>query len=130
MLIKLWERLHGYDKWTPVDAIVQSSDLAEVDFGPRPGRNEKPTLTEWESSCTIMWVDSDGKRHTARFEVREGSPLFQLYGGQKVGIRYDPSAPDRFYLPGVLKSKVFSTIKWLILTVIFALIALFILWIH
>ncbi len=130
MLAKLWERMEGYDRWIPVEATIESSELAEVEVGPGAGKGNKQPLKEWRSFCTISWVDSNGGEHKARFEVSEGSPLFQLYEGQTVAIRYDPGTPNEFYLPGVLKSKVVSTLTRWTLIVVLALIALFILFIH
>ena len=130
MLAKLWEHLHGYDRWVPAEATIESSELAKIEVGPAAGKGAKQPLTEWRSFCTISWVDPDGRKHTARFEVGESSPLFQLYDGQTVGIRYNPGAPDEFYLPGVRKSKVISTLKWWTLTVLVALILLLFLFIH
>ncbi len=113
MLIEIWERLRGYDKWIQMEATIKSSNLAEVEIGRvRTNRwtNSEP-VDEWKSSCTLIWKDNSGNPHENEFEVAEDSPLFQLYDGQTVTIRFNPANPDQFYLRGVSGSKVHTWIK-------------------
>jgi hypothetical protein len=124
MLIEIWERLRGYDRWVQAEAGVKSSKLAEVQvFNSRAAK-------EWRSASTLEWTDEAGKKHTASYVVSDNSPLFQLYEGQKINIRFNPANPNEFYLPGVLKSRVMSAIKWTVLTILVSVVALFILFIH
>jgi hypothetical protein len=124
MLIEIWERLRGYDKWVETEATINSSRLADVElFNSRAAR-------EWRSASTLAWTDQAGQQHSASFEVSDNSPLFQLYEGQTVTIRCNPANPNEFYLPGVLKSRVMSGIKWTVLTIAVAAAALFILLVH
>jgi hypothetical protein len=105
MLIELWERLRGYDKWVETDAKIQSSNLSEEQIAEVYGRSGVyETVSEWQSTNTIMWTDASGKEHSAEYEVDEDSPLFQLYDGQTVTIRYNPANPDEFYLRGLASS--------------------------
>jgi hypothetical protein len=96
MLIEMWERLRGYDKWVETEAAIKSSELAEVEVRRiRPNRfSEAEPVDEWHSTCELAWTDKAGTQHTDQFEVAEGSPLFQLYDGQTVNIRYDPANPS------------------------------------
>jgi len=113
MLIEIWERLRGYDKWIQTEATIKSSNLAEVEIGRiLNGRwfNSDP-VDEWKSSCMLTWVDNSGNPHENEFEVAEDSPLFQLYDGQTVTIRYNPTNPDQFYLRGISGSKVHTWLK-------------------
>ena len=82
MLIEIWERLRGYDKWIQTEATIKSSDLEEVEVGGANSRYyiDQP-IDEWGSFCEIVWTDASGKLHTAEYEVSENSPLFQLYDG-------------------------------------------------
>jgi hypothetical protein len=113
MLIELWERLRGFDKWTQTEAKIKSSNLAEVEIGSvRVSRwSDSETVDEWESNCTLAWTDAAGKPHEADFTVAEDSSLFQLYDGQTVTIRYNPSNPDQFHLRGVFGSKFHTGLK-------------------
>jgi hypothetical protein len=113
VLIEIWERLRGFDKWVQTEATIKSSDLAEVNIGDirtSPWVHSQ-SVEEWNSSCALKWIDHSGNSHENEFEVAEESPLFQLYDGQTVAIRYNPSNPDQFYLRGVSGSKVHTFIK-------------------
>lgn len=106
MLIELWERLRGYDKWIPVEARIQSSTLSEEQIGEIHSRytGEYEPVYEWESENVLTWTDKSGQEHSASYKVNEDSPLFQLYDGQTVTIRYNPANPDEFYLRGLASS--------------------------
>jgi hypothetical protein len=114
MLIEIWERLRGLDKWTRTEATIKSSDLKEVEVGSARGTrfSQRDPIVEWQSTCVVAWTDAAGNPHSAAFAVSENSPLFQLYDGQTVTICYNPSRPDQYYLRGVLASKLVSTLKW------------------
>lgn len=115
MLIEIWEKLRGYDKWTQVDARIQSSNLDEVQVMAVPdGYGRVQTADEWQSTCGISWTDSTGKEHKAEYKVSENSPLFQLYDGQTIAIRYNPANPDKFYQRDVSRAKLMMTLKWTI----------------
>jgi hypothetical protein len=105
MLIEVWERLRGYDKWTPAVATVQSSTLAGVGFGNAGKKGGgKELVFGWQSVCRIVWQDHHCIQRSAAFEASEGSPLYQLREGDTVDIRFNPDRPAEFYLPGLLKS--------------------------
>jgi uncharacterized protein DUF3592 len=115
MLIELWEKIRGYDKWRPVEAKILSSKLDDVQVLAVPdGFGRVQTGDEWQSTCGISWTDANGKEHQARFKVSEDSPLFQLYDGQTLEIRYNPENPDQFYQRGVAHAKLMMTLKWTI----------------
>jgi hypothetical protein len=110
MLIELWERLRGFDKWTQTQAKIKSSNLAEVEIGKIPTSilgswGSFEAIVEWQSTCLVTWTEASGKSHEAEFKVAENSPLFQLYDGQTVTIRYNPANPDQFHLRGLLGSR-------------------------
>ncbi len=105
MLIALWERLRGYDKWPQAEATIKSSNLSEEKIGEVYNRYaENDPIYEWESTNTLAWTDAAGLQHTVHYTVNEDSPLFQLYDGQTVTIRYNPANPEQFYLRGVASS--------------------------
>jgi hypothetical protein len=97
MLIELWERLRGYDKWIETEATVESSRVENIQF-----RN----AGYQQSDDVLLWTDRKGERHRAYFEARAGSPPYDLVQGSKVVIRYDPANPDRYYLCELLKNRV------------------------
>jgi hypothetical protein len=122
MLIELWEKLRGYDKWTETTATIQSSKLAEEQIGEVYNRySENEPVYEWESTNTLAWADASGNRHTAEYQVSEDSPLFQLYDGQTVTIRYNPVKPDQFYLRGVSNSHAGTVFNGKILPLLYAM---------
>lgn len=106
--IDLWERLRGYDKWTPAVATVQSMELSRV--GEIGGDKSKPPVAVgWESVCRISWQDQNQTEHTAVFEAYEESPLYQLMEGDTVDIRFNPAKPSEYYLPGLIQSGLSKT---------------------
>jgi hypothetical protein len=105
MLIEIWERMRGYDKWPQVTGTIQSSTLAEEKIGEVYNQyTANDPIYEWESTNTLAWTDASGNQHAAEYKVNEDSPLFQLYDGQSVTIRYNPADPGQFYLRGVTSS--------------------------
>ena len=111
MLIANWWRLRGCDKWPQVEAKILSSELrepfaADFDLGPSSSSDD-----ECESMCTISWTDASGKEHISEYAVLESSPLFQLYDGQTVTIRYNPANPDDFYLREAAVSQVANALR-------------------
>ena len=105
MLIELWERLRGYDKWIEAEATIQSSNLTEERIGEEKHRfTEDEPIYEWQSMNSVAWKDLTGQLHTGQYRVSENSSLFQVYDGQTVKIRYSPNNPDKFYLRGVIQS--------------------------
>lgn len=101
MLIEIWERLRGYDKWIETEAKVESSKV-------------KKTATygnSWASEDELAWTDRSGKTQRARFNVPDGSPLFQLIGGETVMIQYDPTEPDRYYFRELFQTRARTAFK-------------------
>src|SRR5580692_5856542 len=110
MLIELFARLRGYDKWTPAVATVQSTTLSRV--GDVGNDKSKPALAlGWESACKIKWQDRNQIEHTAVFQAFEESPLYQLCEGDTVNIRFNPAKPSEYYLPGLIQSGLTRTWK-------------------
>jgi hypothetical protein len=67
MLIELWERLRGYDKWTMTVATVQSTTLSRIDVG--NDKSKSPLTVGLESICKIDWQDKSEIEHTAVFRA-------------------------------------------------------------
>ena len=101
MLIELWEKLRGYDKWVQTEAVVCRSGSERVEHDGRYG----PYYTN-EAGDVIEWTDPTGEKQYASFNAPEGSKLFQLVGGDTVQIRYNPAKPDEFYYRDLLQMKV------------------------
>ncbi|HTW60880.1 MAG TPA: DUF3592 domain-containing protein [Terracidiphilus sp.] len=112
MLIELWERLRGYDKWTETEATIQSSELVDRLVEARKTRGIWRLLlshpwSAWQSNCSIGWTDTAGAPHVAKFAAAENSALFQKYEGQWVSIRYNPADPGEYYLRELFLQRVF-----------------------
>ena len=101
MLIEIWEKVRGYDKWVNAAATIERSDVEKTPYNNRDGS----VSYSYEAGDVIAWV-ADGTKHYADFNVEEGSPLFQLVGGESVAIRYNPKDPEEFYYRDLLKSRV------------------------
>ncbi|MGB8099546.1 MAG: DUF3592 domain-containing protein [Terracidiphilus sp.] len=108
MILELYERLRGYDKWVETQAKVESSD---VDKSPVTNRFGQVVSYRYSAGDILTWVDSHGENQYANFDVGENSPLYQLLGGESVTIRYDPASPDRFYYRDLLKTRVNSVLR-------------------
>ena len=67
-----------------------------------------------------------GKEHKGKFKVSENSPLFQLYDGQTLTIRYNPANPRQFYQREVAESNLMTALKWKICPAILGFVFLLI----
>ncbi|MGA7339917.1 MAG: DUF3592 domain-containing protein [Terracidiphilus sp.] len=103
MLIEIWERLRGYDKWIQTEAAVQSSHIDEVVVAAT--RSGKP-IYGWQGNEEVSWVDKDGVRQCEPLAVSESSPVFKLYDGNPLVIRYNPASPCDFYVREQLRYQV------------------------
>ncbi len=101
MLIEIWERLRGYDRWTETTAIVETSDLVNKGSQFRIS-GTTPVLS---SRARIAWTDARGRKRTAEFEVDDESRLYQLVGAETVTIRYNPAKPQQYYFRDLLRSR-------------------------
>lgn len=130
MLNEWYAHLRGYDKWILTEATVQKATLSRVgEVG--NGKSNQPVALGWESLCEIRWEDQNQIEHTATFHAFEESALYQLCEGDKVNIRFDPTKPSEYYLPGLIQSELTRTWKstvWaLMLLVLGILFVLFLL---
>jgi Protein of unknown function (DUF3592) len=101
MLIEIWERLRGYDKWMRTNAVVSRSGTEQIEHSGRYG----PYYTT-EAGDVIEWTDPTGEKQYADFNAPEGSKLFQLVSGDTVEIRFNPAKPDEFYYRDLLQMRV------------------------
>jgi len=115
MLIELWERMRGYDKWVETEATIESCEVRTVE----DARVE-------ECDDLMVWTDRDGMRHRAEFTAGEGSPLFQLLVGSTVAIRYNPADPEEYYLRDLQKDRVSGVLAVVVRGPLLALLAFFI----
>jgi len=102
MLIELWEKLRGYDKWVETQAKIEQSQMREVRHTNRDGS----VSYTYSSSDVLTWVDAQGVTRSADINVDDQSPLYQFVGGESVTIRYNPRDPTRFYYRDLLRSRV------------------------
>jgi len=122
MLIEVWEKFRGYDKWVNATAMIERSDVEKTPYNNRDGS----VSYFYGAGDTIAWV-ADGTKHYADFNVEEGSPLFQLVGGESVAIRYNPKNPDEFYYRDLLKSHVNRFCRGVFIALVFIAILIIVL---
>jgi len=107
MIIELWERLRGYDKWIETTARFEAADVEKHEYVDRYVRSH-----EIYASCdTLAWADTEGNIHRDTFKVGESSPLYLMVDGEEVTIRYDPARPGRYYYRALFVSRVRSNVK-------------------
>ncbi len=102
MLIEVWERLRGYDKWPQAVATIESSKLEEVEEYQRRG----PSRYRWQGDEELVWLDQSGTTRRESIAVGEDSPIFRLYEGKPVTVRYSPSIPAEFHVREHLRYQV------------------------
>jgi hypothetical protein len=93
MLIEIWERLRGYDKWIQTEARIDSAGAARKALGKRYRVSNSSRF----SANLLVWRDQRGKTHYGAFVNHDTSPLYQLLEDETITIRYDPARPDRYY---------------------------------
>jgi hypothetical protein len=103
MLIELWERLRGYDKWTETQAKIESSNVEKTPVTDRSGR---VAGYSYSSGDMLTWIDASGEKQYANFTVHDDSPLYQLIGGESVAIRYNPVDPAQYYFRELLRTRI------------------------
>jgi hypothetical protein len=91
MLIELWEKLRGYDKWPETEATIISGERVR-----RALRMHDPKLTQ-VSADMLVWKDQYARKQYGPFVTYDTSPLYQLLEGQTILIRYSPVQPNRYY---------------------------------
>jgi len=108
MLIEIWERLRGYDKWVETAAKIESSEVEKTPITDRSGR---VVDYSYDSGDMLTWTDRQGEKQYADFTVPDDSPLYQLVGGESVTIRYNPARPEQYYFRELLRTRVHTTFK-------------------
>jgi hypothetical protein len=121
MLIEIWERLRGYDKWIETEARVESSKVIETPDAESGG-------IAYSCEDVLVWADRQGENQRAYFAVPDGSPLYQFIGGETIKIRYNPAEPDEYYLRELLKIRVRRTATGVIVTLVFIGICISAIW--
>jgi hypothetical protein len=120
MLIEMWERLRGYNKWIQTEATIKSSELLGVELI-RDAKDHNNPIS-WNSECRFIWLDQESKEHSGSFVADEESPLYQLCDGDKFQIHFNPKDPSSFYIPGLLQSDITRLWKFLLWSFIVILI--------
>jgi uncharacterized protein DUF3592 len=89
MLIEIWERLRGYDKWIQTEAKIVTSEEIRSKLGEKYRRRDGSNL--------LFWQDQQGEPQYGAFVTFDTSPLYQTLEGEGVSIRYNPARPSRYY---------------------------------
>jgi len=103
MLIEIWERLRGYDKWIQAEAAVNSWKVEKVFLRRAKGGAR---IYGWVGKGQIEWIDQTGVRHSQSVQLSKGTLVFKMHGLSPIVIRYDPVSPSIFYLREHLRYRV------------------------
>jgi hypothetical protein len=114
MLIEMWERLRGFDKWVEAEARIVSSEVQETLHTNQMGR----TTRYYASGNVLTWMDQSAKEQSASFKMPDSSRLYQMVDGQSLRIRYNPKNPAEFYLRELFQSQLFTGVKTVLLVLI------------
>jgi hypothetical protein len=125
MLMELWEKLRGYDKWIETTAKVDSSEVTKEPVTDRYGR---VIGYSFNAGDIITWTDNRGENQYATFDIREGSKLYQLIDGDSASIRYDPIHPERFYYRDLLRYRLKIAVSAGLTIFVVASLAITIIW--
>jgi hypothetical protein len=93
MLIEIWERLRGYDKWIETEAYVYSA----AEIRKKLGKRCQVSPSSQFSGELLVWMDDYEQARVSTFVTHETSPLYQLLEGESISIRYNPLKPDHYY---------------------------------
>jgi hypothetical protein len=102
MLIELWERLRGYDKWPSAEAKIANAKMKRTAHSGRDGS----VSYSYASANRLEWIDFHGQKQSAEFRVHDDSPLYQFIGGETIEIRSDPERPNRYYFRDLLRTRI------------------------
>lgn len=90
MLRTLIERITGKNRWPEAEATVTSSDVVS-EGGYRRG---------WPTARVVFhYRDSTGDVQYGEIVAGSMTSTYNLQVGDTFSIRYNPSAPERFYCP-------------------------------
>ena len=112
MLLKVWESLRGYDKWTETRATLESSTPESAGS---PGSDGDPEA--WDGRDLLVWTDQRGERQTAEFIVPDDCPLYQKVSGDTLLIRYNPNHTEQFYFRQLHCIRIRTTIKRILIAI-------------
>ena len=122
MLIEIWEKLRGYDKWAEAEATVALSKVKT--YSHRGGGKY------FTSRDVLKFTDGYGKAQRISFTVPDDSPLFQIVSGSKVKILYNPSKPDQYYLRELLQTRVRKVVRAIYVVILMIGAILFFAWLQ
>jgi hypothetical protein len=96
MLIEIWERLRGYNKWAEAEATIVSYETVRRRLGAKAAKS----ISGRFSTDLLSWKDAEGQRHYGAFVNQDTSSLYQMLDGEQFQILYNPANPDRYYHRG------------------------------
>ena len=95
MLMAIWERLRGYDKWTPAEATV----VFVKEEHTYPGKDGKELHYSYVTGDRLAWTDAQGEKQSAPLKPAGKDPKYQFAEGEVVSIRYNPANPEQYFFP-------------------------------
>jgi hypothetical protein len=64
VLIELWERFRGYDKWIETQATIKTARAGQVVVAEYHSKYGTDEVYSDDTSDFIAWKDTEGKEHT------------------------------------------------------------------
>lgn len=125
MLIEIWERLRGYDKWVETEAKMESSEVRKTITTTRYGQ-----IATYDAGDLLTWVDAQDEKHYSSFSVDDESPLYQFVNGESLTIRYDPADADHFYNRDLLRTRIRAAVRITLITLAVAALIIARIWTH
>jgi hypothetical protein len=126
MLIELWERFRGVDKWPEVRAVVKSVrswGLPWIGSGRPDSTPSYVTRSKNDfKSMTIEYRSLDGMVHSRTVWLFSCRLLFSLEPGDDFYVAYSPEDPERIYIRERTEGNIQVVIILLIFVLLFSLL--------
>ena len=120
MLLDLYERLLGRSHWIETQArIVAKTSAGQMQMVKVKG--EHSSRYEMHFDVKLKWQDETGGEHESSLRVQQGSPIYALAVASSIPLRYNPAAPDSWYLPQLLRRQI---VRWTGIIVVLVALAI------
>ena len=119
MLIDIWERMHGYERWIETEATIESCRTTRLQVRGRDASY---------SENILLWTDRAGQNHRAPFTAPADSPLYLLVQGVTIGIRYNPADPEQYYLRELFQTRARNALSTTVIVALFIVAFMLFLW--
>jgi hypothetical protein len=101
MILEIWERLRGFDKWPQVEATIQSSAVEKATRLRKGSR-----VDEWKTVYEIAWTDPAGLLQRKQMALPGMSRDLNLIDGVGISVRYKPTDYSKFFIREELRRRI------------------------